>query len=378
MKTLNKLLKKELVRGFKDIKFEKDKPCSACQAGKQVANTHPTKAYMSTSRVLELLHKDLFGPTTYKSLGGNLYCLVIVDDYSRYTWTFFLHDKSEVAACFKKFAKRAQNEFKVKIKKIRSDNGKEFDNTNIEAYCDEIGIKHQVSSTYTQQNGVVERKNQTLITLTRTMIDEYNTPKKLWAEAINTTCYVSNRHFLQKFLGKTPYELFNGKKPDVSFFREFGCKFYIYKKRQHLGKFQRRCDISFLVGYSSKFKAYRVFNHATSLVEETYDVKFDESNGSQGAIENCDDVGDEPMSEAMKNMPMGDIKPKDDEDDDQVINQPSSSNVPQDVDKDERVENEDTHISHERAIAQAQDVDAPQPTPQVVDRRHSPLLQAYP
>jgi hypothetical protein len=85
MNTLNKLLKKELVRGLKDVKFEQDKPCSACQAGKQVTNTHPTKAYMSTSRVLELLHMDLFGPTTYKSLGGNLYCLVIVDDYSRYT-----------------------------------------------------------------------------------------------------------------------------------------------------------------------------------------------------------------------------------------------------------------------------------------------------
>jgi transposase InsO family protein len=98
---------------------------------------------------------DLFGPTTYKCLGVNLYYLVIVDDYSRYTWTFFLHDKSEVATYFK-FAKRAQNEFKVKIKKIRSDNGKEFENTNIEAYCDEIGIKHEVSSTYTpQQNGVV-------------------------------------------------------------------------------------------------------------------------------------------------------------------------------------------------------------------------------
>jgi hypothetical protein len=84
MNTLNKLLKKESVRGLKDVKFEKDKPCSACQAGKQVANTHSTKAYMSTSRVLELLHMDLFGPTTYKSLGGNLYCLMIVDDYSRY------------------------------------------------------------------------------------------------------------------------------------------------------------------------------------------------------------------------------------------------------------------------------------------------------
>ena len=78
-------MKNELVRGLKDVKFEMDKLYSACQAGKEVANTHPTKAYMSTTRVLELLHMDLFGPITYKSLGGNLYCLVIVDDYSRYT-----------------------------------------------------------------------------------------------------------------------------------------------------------------------------------------------------------------------------------------------------------------------------------------------------
>ena len=102
---------------------------------------------------------------------------------------------------------------------IRSDNEKEIDNTNIEAYCDKVGIKHEVSATYTpQQNGVVERKNRTLITLARAMLDEYNTPEALWAEAINTACYASNRLFLQKFLGKTPYELLNGKKSNVSFF----------------------------------------------------------------------------------------------------------------------------------------------------------------
>ena len=157
--------------------------------------------------------------------------------------------------------------------------GKNLSTQTLE-YCDEVGIKHEVSATYTpQQNGVVERKNRTLITLARTMLDEYNTPEALWVEAINTACYASNRLFLQKFFGKTAYELFNGKKPDVSFFWVFGCKCYIYKKQQHLGKFQR-CDIGFLVGYSSKSKAYRVFNHATSLVEETYDVEFDESNGS--------------------------------------------------------------------------------------------------
>jgi hypothetical protein len=132
---------------------------------------------------------------------------------------FFLHDKTEVMACFKNFAKRAQNEFKVKLKKIRSDNRKECVNTNIKEYCDEVRIMQKVSTTYThQQNGVVERKNQTLITLVRTMLDEYNRPQDLWAEAINTACYASNFLFLQKFLGKTPYELLNGKKPDVSFF----------------------------------------------------------------------------------------------------------------------------------------------------------------
>jgi transposase InsO family protein len=223
MSTLKKVLKKDMVRGLNDVVFEKDKLCSACQAGKQVANAHPTQAFMSTSRPLELLHMDLFGPTTYASAGGNLYCLVIVDDFSRYTWVFFLHDKSEVASIFKKFAKKAQNEFYNKIKKKRSDNGKEFDNTNIHEYRDEIGIKHEVSATYTpQQNGVVDRKNRTLITLARTMIDEYNKPKRFWAEAVNTACYASNRLFPHRLLEKTPYELLNGKKPDVSFFWVFG------------------------------------------------------------------------------------------------------------------------------------------------------------
>jgi len=127
--------------------------------------------------------------------------LVIVDDYYRYTWTFFLQDKAEVASIFKKFAKNAQNQFEVKMKKIKSDNDKEFDNTNIKEYCDEVGIEHEFSSTYTpQQNGVVERKNQTLITLARTMLDEYNTLEKMWAKAINTACYASNRLFPHKFL----------------------------------------------------------------------------------------------------------------------------------------------------------------------------------
>ncbi|WVZ85473.1 LOW QUALITY PROTEIN: hypothetical protein U9M48_032396 [Paspalum notatum var. saurae] len=377
MSTLKKIMKKDLVRGLKDITFEKDKLCSACQAGKQVANTHPSKTFMSTSRPLELLHMDLFDPTTYTSIDGNNYGFVIVDDFSRYTWVYFLEDKTEVAHVFSKFAKRAQNKFNTSIVKIRSNNGREFDNTNIEEYCDEVGIKHEFSATYTpQQNGVVERKNITLITLARSMLDEYGTSEKFWAEAINTACYASNRLYPHPLLDKTLYELLNGRKPNISYFRVFGYKCYIYKKRQHLGK---RCDIGFLLGYSSKSKAYRVFNEATGLVEETYDVEFDESNGSQGAHIDVVDVDEEPLVEVMKNMPIGDIKPKEDYEEMQIVDQPSSSMAPQDGSEQDKVlPNEDVHVPQEQIDEQAQDVSTPVRAPQVVTQRRSQLTSGHP
>jgi transposase InsO family protein len=142
MKQLNKLLRHDLVRGLKDVTFEKDKPCSAYQAGKQVGNTHPSKSEMSTSKTFKLLHMDLFRPTTYTSIGGNKYGFVIVDDYTRYTWVFFLYDKSDVYDLFKSFIKRVQNELETTIKKIRSDNGSEFKNTRIEDLCDDLRIGH--------------------------------------------------------------------------------------------------------------------------------------------------------------------------------------------------------------------------------------------
>jgi transposase InsO family protein len=160
---------------------------------------------MSTSRPLELLHMDLFGPTTYASAGGNLYCLVIVDDFSRYTWVFFLHDKSDIASIFKKFDKKVQNEFDNKIKKIRSDKRKEFDNTNIHEYCVEIGIKHEVSATYTtQQNGVVERKNRTLITLARTILMSITHQKGFGLKLSTLHAMHQTDYFLTGYLRRLP------------------------------------------------------------------------------------------------------------------------------------------------------------------------------
>jgi transposase InsO family protein len=119
---------------------------------------------------------DLFGPITYISIGGKKYGLIIIDDYSHFTWVFFLQDKSETQEVVKKFLKGAQNEFDAKVKKIRSDNDTEFKNTQVEDYLDEEGIKHNFSAPYTsQRNGVAERKNRTLIKMSRTMLDEYKT-----------------------------------------------------------------------------------------------------------------------------------------------------------------------------------------------------------
>jgi transposase InsO family protein len=152
---------------------------------------------MTTNRLLELLHMDLFGPIVYISIGGSKYCLVIMDDYSRFTWVFFLQKKSQTQETLNRFLRWTQNEFGLRIEKIRSDNGTKFKNSQIEGFLEEDGIKHEFSSPYTpQQNGVVARKNRTLLDMARTMLDEYKTPDQFWAEAINTACYSINRLYL--------------------------------------------------------------------------------------------------------------------------------------------------------------------------------------
>jgi transposase InsO family protein len=213
MKNLHKPLKGEHILGLTNVHFDKDRICSACQAGKQVGVHHPHKNIMTTDKPLELLHMDLFDPIAYISIGGSKYCLIIVDDYSRFTWVFFLHEKSQTQETLKRFLRRAQNEFGLRFKKIRSDNGTEFKNSQIEGFLEEEGIKHEFSSPYTpQQNGVVERKNRTLLDMARTMLDEYKTLDWFWAEPINTACYSINCLHLHQILKKTSYELLTGKK----------------------------------------------------------------------------------------------------------------------------------------------------------------------
>jgi hypothetical protein len=160
---------------------------------------------------------------------------------------------------------------------VRSDNGTEFKNTNNEEYLDEEGIGHELSVPYTpQKNGIVERKNRILIEATRTMLDEYKTSDSFWAEAINTACHAINRLYLHKLRHKTTYELLTAKKPNVSYFRVFGCKCFILNKNLQISKFAPKVDEGIFFGYASNTHGYRVLNKTTSCVEVTCDLTFDD------------------------------------------------------------------------------------------------------
>ncbi|GJU56590.1 putative ribonuclease H-like domain-containing protein [Tanacetum coccineum] len=220
-KNLNKLVKGNLVRGLPSKIFQNDHTCVACQKGKQHKASCKAKSVSSISHSLQLLHMDLFGPTSVRSLNHKTYCLVITDDFSR----------------------------------------------------DQEGIQYLPNYT-TKMEVVCERKNRTLIEAARTMLADSFLPNTFWAEAVSTACYVLNRVLVTKPHNKTPYELITGKIPIISYIRPFGCHVTILNTIDHLGKFDGKSDEGFLVGYSLQSKAFRVYNLETKRVEENLHITF--------------------------------------------------------------------------------------------------------
>ncbi|GKD52932.1 putative ribonuclease H-like domain-containing protein [Tanacetum coccineum] len=190
-KTMNKLVKGNLVRGLPSKLFENDQTCVACQKGKQHKAFCKSKTKNSISLPLHLLHMDLFGPTFVKSLMKKMYCLVVTDDYSRFTWVFFLATKDETSGILKSFIIGIENLVDHKVKVIRCDNRTEFKNKEMNQFCEMKGILRQFSVARTpQQNGVSERRNRTLIKAFRIMLADSKLPTTFWAEAVNIACYV--------------------------------------------------------------------------------------------------------------------------------------------------------------------------------------------
>ncbi|GJS86029.1 putative ribonuclease H-like domain-containing protein [Tanacetum coccineum] len=274
-KTMNKLVKGNLVRGLPLKIFENDHTCVACQKGKQHKASCKAKLVSSISKPLQMLHMDLFGPTSVRSINHKTYCLVVTDDFSRFSWVFFLASKDETSGILKRFITEIENQLNHKVKVIRCDNGTEFKNREMNEFYGLKGIKREFSIARTpQQNGVAERKNRTLIEVARTMVADSLLPTVFWAETVNTACYVLNRVLVTKPHNKTPYELIIGRPPSISFMRPFGCPVTILNTLDPLGKFDGKAEEGFLVGYSINSKAFKVFNSQTKKFEENLHVNF--------------------------------------------------------------------------------------------------------
>nr|GFB26731.1 putative ribonuclease H-like domain-containing protein [Tanacetum cinerariifolium] len=208
-KTINKLVKGNLVRGLPIKVFENQNTCIACKKGMQHRASCKTKPVSSVTQPLFRLHMDLFGPTFVKILNKKCYCLVITNDYSRFTWVFFLATKDETRPILNTFVTSLENQLSLKVKVVRSDNGTEFKNFDLNQFCELKGIKREFSVPKTpQQNGIAERKNRTLIEAARTMLADSLLPILFWAEAFNTACYIQNRN-------KEGDATFDGKEHDA-------------------------------------------------------------------------------------------------------------------------------------------------------------------
>nr|GEW31153.1 hypothetical protein [Tanacetum cinerariifolium] len=220
-----------------------------CTMGKSTKKTHKPKSEDTNQEKLYLLHMDLCGPMRVESVNGKKYILVNVDDYSRFTWVKFLRSKDETPDFIIKFLKMIH----------------------------EVGISHETSvARSSKQNGVIERRNRTLIEAARTMLIYAQASLFLWAEAMATACFTQNRSIIRLRRGKTPYELLHSKLPGLSFFYEFGALCYPINNSENLGKLQPKADIGIFIGYAPTKKAFRIYNRGTRRIVETIHVDFDE------------------------------------------------------------------------------------------------------
>ncbi|GJS15755.1 retrovirus-related pol polyprotein from transposon TNT 1-94 [Tanacetum coccineum] len=261
MRLIQSLASKELVRNLPKLKFDQHL-CDACKIGKQAHASHKAKNIVSTTRCLELLHMDLFGPSAVRSYGGNRYTLVIVDDYSSYTWTRFLKDKTEAFDQFKIFSKKIQNQLGCTIVSIRTDHSREFDNeVQFGEFFNANGITH-----------------------------------KFLCNAVDTLTYILNQILIRAILGKTPYKLLKGRKPTLDYFRVFGSKCFILNTKDYLTKFDPKSYEGIFLGYSQNSKAYIILNKHTRKVEESLNVTFNETPPPSKTSPLVDDDLDEEES----------------------------------------------------------------------------------
>ena len=251
--------------------------CEGCQYGK--AHRLPFKKYsIRSTKTLQLIHADLL-TSNAASYTGLQYMLVIVDDYTRFSWVFFMKEKSDTFSVFKQFKRKIEGELRRRIRCLRTDNGGEFTSNEFADFCERHGIRRQFTCPRTsQQNGVAERKLSHLQEVSRSWIHEKNLPQELWAEAMRCAFHVINRLPSKVINMKTPYELLYKEKPSVSYFRIFGSTCYVHISDQLRAKMDPKAKKCVFVGYDPNRKGWRCMDPETLKVVTSRDVVFDETS----------------------------------------------------------------------------------------------------
>lgn len=248
--------------------------CEICLQGKMSRIKFPKKAENRAKELIQLVHSDVCGPMQTLSPSGKRYVLTFIDDYSRYSTVYLLKEKSETLSHFKQYVEMCKTMFGRKPKFIRSDNGGEYVNKQFIAYLQQEGIQQQRTAPYTpQQNGVAERKNRTLVEMARCMMMESQIGNQFWAEAVSMANFIQNR-LPAKDLHKTPFEYWFGTKPNLSQFKRFGAKCYVFTPDECRRKLDAKAIEAVLVGYDLVSKAYRCYVPSTKRVVISRDVKF--------------------------------------------------------------------------------------------------------
>lgn len=276
---LKSMFDRKLVQGILSVNFEKEM-CSSCLLGKQTRRVFPQATSYRASKILELIHGDLCGPITPSTIAGNRYIFVLIDDHSRYMWTILLKEKGDAFEKFKKFKRLVEQESGMNVQTFRTDRGGEFISQEFISFCDDSGIKRHLTAPYTpQQNGVVERRNRTLLEMTRSILKHMRMPNYLWGEAIRYSTYLLNIIGTRVLEDKTPYEVLRKKKPNIEHLRIFGCIGYAKIDKPHLRKLDDRLRMLVHLGTEPGSKAYRLLDPQKRKIVISRDVVFDEAKG---------------------------------------------------------------------------------------------------
>ncbi|PWA57377.1 copia-type polyprotein [Artemisia annua] len=288
---LKLLSSKGMVKGLDQIDHP-NQVCEGCLLGKHARSSFPKEATSRAKEPLQLIHTDLCGPITPPSHGKNLYFMLLIDDFSRKTWVYFLKEKSQAFEAFKIFKAMVEKEKGLKIKSMRSDRGGEFLSKEFNKFCEDNGIRRFLTASYSpQQNGVVERKNRTILNMVRSMLKIKKMPKEFWTEAVDCAVYLLNRCPSKSLDNKTPQEAWNGMKPTVSHLRVFESIAYVHVPSQRRSKLDDRSEKHVFVGYDKHSKGYKLYSPVTGKVVVSRDVEFDEEEAWDWSIkenEMCD------------------------------------------------------------------------------------------